>query len=104
VDDALRRENWQYFKDKHPEAFRAYEALGKAIYEHGPLTERECYLVKVAVAAASQYEYALASLVERALEAGCTREEIEHTILLTATTAGFPRMMTALLNFRAMKT
>ncbi len=56
MDDALRRENWQYFKDKHPEAFRAYEALGKAIYEHGPLTERECYLVKVAVAAASQYQ------------------------------------------------
>jgi alkylhydroperoxidase/carboxymuconolactone decarboxylase family protein YurZ len=102
MDIALRKENWQYFKDQHPEAYQAYEALGKAIHERGPLTERECYLIKVAVAAASQYEYALTSLVERALEAGCGRDEIEHAILLTATTAGFPRMMTALLTYRNM--
>ena len=96
-----RKENWEYFKKKYPEADKAYEALGKALHEKGgPLPERERCLIKVAIAAASQYDLALRSHVERALEAGCTREEIEHAILLTATTVGFPRMMTALLIFR----
>ncbi len=96
-----RKENWKYFKKKYPEADKAYEDLGKALHEKGgPLPERERCLIKVAVAAASQFDYALRSHIERALKVGCKREEIEHAILLTATTAGFPRMMTALLIFR----
>jgi len=37
---------------------------------------------------------------EKAKAAGCFEEEIEHAILLTAPTAGFPTMMTALMHFR----
>lgn len=96
-----RKENWKYFKETYPEIDKAYEEFGRAIHEKGgPLKERERCLIKVAVAAASQFDYALKSHAERALEAGCTREEIEHAILLTATTAGFPRMMGALMSFR----
>jgi AhpD family alkylhydroperoxidase len=103
MDPELRTDNWNYFKEKYPEAHKAFNAFGKAIQEQGPLSERECHLIKIAVAAASQYDYALGNHIERALEGGCTREEIEHAILLTATTAGFPRMMTALLAFRTQR-
>ncbi len=96
-----REDNWKYFQDKFPEIHQAYEEYGKAIHQKGgPLNERERCLIKVAVAAASQFDYALRSHVERALKVGCTIAEIEHAILLTATTAGFPRMMSALMIFR----
>jgi len=36
----------------------------------------------------------------KALEAGCTPDELEHTILLLAPTAGFPCMMEALERLR----
>jgi alkylhydroperoxidase/carboxymuconolactone decarboxylase family protein YurZ len=36
----------------------------------------------------------------KALDAGCTPEELEHTILLLAPTAGFPRMMEAMERLR----
>lgn len=103
MDNELRKENWDYLKKQHPRLHQTYDAFGKALHEAGPLSERESCLIKIAVAAASQFEYALYAHVERAIEAGCSREEIEHAILLTATTAGFPRMMTALLNYRNMK-
>lgn len=96
-----RMENLKYFKDNHPDVFEAYEKFGSALHEHGgPLDERTRWLVKIAVSAASQYEYALQTHIERALKAGCTADEIEHTILLTAPSAGFPRMMAALMVFR----
>lgn len=96
-----RKENWKYLRDTYPDIYKAYDEFGKALREKaGPLSERDCCLIKIGVAAASQFDYALRSHVERALEAGCTLPEIEHAILLTATTAGFPRMMSALMVFR----
>ncbi len=96
-----RQENWSYFKTRFPAAHEAYEKFGKALHEEsGPLAERECELIKVAVAAASQLDYALRYHIERALGSGCSAEEVEHAIVLTATTAGFPRMMGALMVFR----
>jgi len=95
-----RTGNREYFKREHPEAWAAYEAFGKALHEAGPLSPRDAALVKVAVAAASQYDYALRSHIERAVEAGCTRAELEHAVMLVATTAGFPRMMSALMILR----
>lgn len=96
-----RKENWAYFRENHPEIYKAYDEFGKALHEKGgPLSERDCCLIKIAVAAASQFDYALSSHIERAREAGCTLAEIEHAILLTASTAGFPRMMSGLMLFR----
>ncbi|HTX71237.1 MAG TPA: carboxymuconolactone decarboxylase family protein [Rectinemataceae bacterium] len=95
-----RKENWSYFQERHARSHKAYEEFGKALSVDGPLGEREQALIKVGVAAASQYDYALRSHIERARVCGCTDEEIEHAILLVATTAGFPRMMTALLVMR----
>ncbi len=96
-----RKENWRYFVSKYPEIHKAYHAFGKALEEDGgPLEGKVCALVKIGVAVASQFDYALRSHIEKALRTGCSEEEIEHAILLTAGTAGFPRMMAALSIYR----
>ena len=99
-----RKENWKYFRHTYTEAHDAYEAFGKALgSEGGPLDAKTCALVKLGIAAASQFNLALRSHIEKALNAGCTPDEVEHAILQTATTAGFPRMMAALMIWREEK-
>lgn len=96
-----KKENFQYFREKHSEIFEAYENFGHLLHEKGgPLDTKTRWLIKVAVSAASQYEYALQTHIEKAQAAGCTREEIEHAILLVAPSAGFPKAMKALMVFR----
>jgi len=98
-----RKENWKYFRTSYPRAHEAYEAFGRALAEEGPLDGKTIALVKLGIAAASQYDLALRSHIEKALKAGCRPEEVEHAILQTATTAGFPRMMAALMIWREEK-
>jgi 4-carboxymuconolactone decarboxylase len=96
-----RKENWKYFRERFPEIHQAYEKYGQALHESGgPIPEKDRWLIKIAVSAASSYDFALRSHIEKALKAGCRNEEIEHAIVLTASTIGFPRMMTALMIFR----
>ena len=96
-----RKENWKYFRHNYPKAHDAYEAFGKAMgSDGGPLDEKTCALIKVGIAGASQYNQALRSHIEKALNAGCTPGEVEHAILQTATSSGFPRMMAALMIWR----
>ena len=100
----VRKENWKYFRHSYPEAYEAYESFGKSMGpEAGPLDTRTCALIKVGISAASQYDYALRNHLEKALDSGCSSEEIEHAILQVATTAGFPRMMSALRIWRDEK-
>lgn len=94
-------ENLEYFQKEHGEIYAAYQHFGKEVHEQGgPLQEQQRWLIKVAVSAACQYDLALRTHIHKARKAGCSREEIEHAILLTAPTAGFPTMMTALLVLR----
>jgi len=96
-----RKENWKYFREKYPEAWKAYEAFGKHLgSDVGPLNSKTCTLIKLGIAAASQYDYALRTQIEKAVTASCTLDEIEHAILQAATTAGYARMMAALMIFR----
>ena len=96
-----KKKNWTYFIEEHPEIHQAYEAYGKALHDKGgPLDKKQRRLIKIAVSAASSHELALQTHIEKARKAGCTNGEIEHAILLTATTAGFPTMMKALMTFR----
>ena len=74
----------------------AYEALGTALAEAGPLDAKTRALVKLALAAGAWREGAVHSHTRRAREAGCTPDEIRHVILLGTTTLGFPSMMAAL--------
>ncbi len=93
--------NLAYFKEKHAEVYRAYQDYGRTLHEEGgPLEEKMRWLIKVSISTTCQMPYALKTHIKKALKSGASREEIEHAILLTAPTAGFPRMMEGILILR----
>ena len=87
---------YQQFQKNYPKVFSAYDSLGAATAEAGPLKEKVRALVKLALAVGSQMEGAVHSHTRRAIEAGCTEEEIRHVVLLGTTTLGFPSMVKTL--------
>lgn len=93
--------NLKYLTENHGEIYHAYECYGKLIHEEGgPLDEKTRWLIKVALSTSCQYHFALKTHILKALKCGCTKEEIEHAILLVAPTSGFPKMMEGLLILR----
>ncbi|ABY33281.1 MAG TPA: carboxymuconolactone decarboxylase family protein [Chloroflexus aurantiacus] len=89
-------EAYRTFLQDYPTVAGVYEQLGAAAAEAGPLDAKTRELVKLAMAAALGSEGAVHSHVHRALAAGATAAEIEHTLILGVTTLGFPTMMMAL--------
>ncbi|MCS6849331.1 MAG: carboxymuconolactone decarboxylase family protein [Anaerolineae bacterium] len=87
---------YQRFRETHRKVWRAYDRLGAAAAESGPLDEKTRELIKLGMAAALRGESAVKSHTHRALAAGASSDEITHAILLGVTTIGFPAMMTAL--------
>jgi 4-carboxymuconolactone decarboxylase len=87
-----------YEKNKvlYPAYFEALEKLGETIRETSPLPENTMCLINLAAAAAIQSEGSVHSHTRRAVEAGCSPEEIRHSILLLTSTIGFPRTMAAM--------
>ncbi len=81
---------YEKFRREKPAVARAYENLGKACAEAGPLDARTRELVKLAMAIGGRLEGAVHSHVRRALEAGATPEEIRHVVALAVPTMGFP--------------
>jgi alkylhydroperoxidase/carboxymuconolactone decarboxylase family protein YurZ len=81
--------------DEHPEYMRAYESLGKAARQAGPLSDREVALVKLAISIGAGLEGATHSHCRKAIEAGCVADDLRHVALLAAPTIGFPTMMRA---------
>jgi alkylhydroperoxidase/carboxymuconolactone decarboxylase family protein YurZ len=95
------RDNLDALIEKHPELYEAYARFGQAVHEQGgPLDERTRWLIKVATSSALGLPKAQLTHMIKALEAGCTPDELEHAILLLAPTAGFPRMMEAMERLR----
>src|SRR5687767_7948823 len=84
------------FQKDFPQVFAAYDALGNATAEAGPLDGKTRALVKLAIAVGSQLEGAIHSHTRRAVEAGCAAAEIRQVVVLATTTLGFPAMMKAL--------
>lgn len=87
---------YQRFQQEYPDVREAFEQLGTAAAAAGPLDAKTRELIKLGMAAALRSETAVHSHVHRAIEAGATTEEVEHTVLLGVTTLGFSTMMTAL--------
>jgi 4-carboxymuconolactone decarboxylase len=84
------------FQQSYPQVFAAYDDLGKAVQNSGPLNKREIAIAKLALAVGGRMEGAVHSHCRRALEAGVTPDEIRHIVLLGTTTLGFPSMMATL--------
>ncbi|MFZ1043078.1 MAG: carboxymuconolactone decarboxylase family protein [Anaerolineales bacterium] len=87
---------YQQFRKDHPDIYKAYEDLGEITAESGPLDIKTRELIKLGMAAATKSESAVQSHTHRALEAGATAAEIEHTLMIGINMFGFSTMMTAL--------
>ena len=83
-------------KGRHPQLLDAVDALGAAVANAGPLSEKIRQLVQLAAAAAIRSEGAVHSHARRAVEAGASAEEVRHAILLLTSTIGFPTVMAAM--------
>jgi alkylhydroperoxidase/carboxymuconolactone decarboxylase family protein YurZ len=83
------------FREEFPEVAEAYDALGSAAHEAGPLDDRTRQLVKLAIAIGGRQEGATKGHIRRAIEMGITPDEVKHAILLALTTAGFPATVAA---------
>jgi 4-carboxymuconolactone decarboxylase len=81
---------------KYPKVLEAYEHLGEACRQAGPLSAKTAALAKLAIAVGARLEGAVHSHARRAREAGATIEEVRHVVVLATTTIGFPAMMAAL--------
>ncbi|MFQ6012563.1 MAG: carboxymuconolactone decarboxylase family protein [Thermoplasmata archaeon] len=88
---------FEEFKRDHPEVFAAYQRLGDATLEAGPLDGKTRELVKLGISLGAGMEGAAHSHARRAREHGATAEELRHAALLALTTLGFPSMMRGLL-------
>lgn len=84
------------FHEQFPEVGKAYEAYGEAIAQAGPLDGKSRCLVKLGMSIAARMGGAAKSHAHKALQAGCTPDEIRHVALLAAPTVGFPNMMAGL--------
>ncbi|MCK6692692.1 MAG: carboxymuconolactone decarboxylase family protein [Thermoanaerobaculia bacterium] len=84
------------FMEQHPEIGKAYSALGDAVHQAGPLDEKTRALVKVAISGGAMLEGAFHSHIRKAVQAGVTREELQHIAFLALPTIGFPSMMALL--------
>lgn len=87
---------FQKFIDEYPDAAKAYEALGEAVHNSGPLDMKTRALIKLAISAGARLEGAVHSQTRKALEAGLSTEEIKQTILLAIPTIGLPASMAAM--------
>ncbi len=95
------KENFKYFINEHKEIYDAYSNYGKLVHEKGgPLDAKTRALLKVSTSSVVSNKYALETHIRKAFDASCTKEEIEHVILLTAPSVGFPNMMESMMIFR----
>jgi alkylhydroperoxidase/carboxymuconolactone decarboxylase family protein YurZ len=74
----------------NPGIAEAYDALGDACRQAGPLDERSQRLVKLGIAVGLSSEGGVRSHVRRGLREGITADELLHAITVAIPTAGFP--------------
>ena len=87
---------YENFKRAYPKIWQAYDRLGAAVHDGGPLDKKNRELIKVGMAIGARLEGAVHSHTRRALQAGATAQEIYHVVLLGLTTLGFPHTIAAL--------
>lgn len=81
---------------RHSKVWSAYEKLGEAVAEAGPLDAKTRRLVKLALAIGCSSEGAVHSHVRRAAAEGVSADEMRHVMLLAIPTLGLPAAVKAL--------
>jgi len=89
-------EVYQHFQRRFPAVKDAFDSLGAAEHEAGPLAERERRLIKLGIAVGAESEGGVRSHVRKLLGISVSEAEIVHTIVLALTTIGFPATNAAL--------
>ncbi len=84
------------FAAQFPEAWGAYEALGKACSESGPLDARSRRLIKLALSIGARSEGAVHSHARQGAAEGLAPEELRQVAALAITTLGFAAAMAGL--------
>ena len=83
-------------KRQFPQVWDAYNQLGAAVGEAGPLDAKTARLVKLAIAVGANLQGAVHSHTKRGLSAGLSPQEMRQVALLGMTTVGWPRAVSAL--------
>jgi len=84
------------FIEKYPKVWSAHEDLGMECARAGPLNERQIQLIKVAITGSLTLETAFKTHVQKSIQAGASRREIEHTIIQLLPILGMGRTMMAI--------
>ncbi|MEP0860293.1 MAG: carboxymuconolactone decarboxylase family protein [Ignavibacterium sp.] len=87
---------FEKFQKDFPDVAKAYEQLGKAVHKAGPLNDKTRALIKLAISTGARLEGAVHSHTRKALEVGCSKEEIMQTVMLALPTIGLPSTMAAM--------
>lgn len=86
---------YERFQRTYRWVWEAYDRLGTAVHQGGPLDPKTRELVKLGMAIGGRLEGAVHSHARRALEAGASPDEIGHVVSLAVTTVGFPTAVAA---------
>ncbi len=81
---------------EYPDVWKAYQDLGKASNNAGPLDDKTVRLIKLALAIGAKSEGSVHSHTRRALRQGITHEELQQVALLAVTSIGWSSSMAAL--------
>ena len=84
------------FKENFSNIHLHYEQLAKACRTHGPLEQKNQDLIKLGIAIGQNSKGGVMSNARKALASGATAEEVQHSVLLSLTTVGFPAMIAAM--------
>ena len=81
---------YRRFAELNPAVSTAYESLGEACAQAGPLDDKTRELIKLALAVGARLDGGVHSHVRRALDVGASVSEIRHVVTLAVPTLGFP--------------
>jgi len=84
------------FSKKYPEIAASYEGLRVEVNAAGPLGNRDRALVKFAVSVGMRQQAGAYAHIRKAVDAGLSREQLEHAALLALPTVGLPAAMSAM--------
>jgi len=89
-------EHFRSIQKRFPDIAGALYNLKETTQQAGPLNAKTAQLIQLAAAAGIQSHGSVHSHVRQAMEAGATKDEIYHSVLLLISTIGFPRVAAAI--------
>jgi 4-carboxymuconolactone decarboxylase len=90
-DDAGLPQTYRDFVARFPVLAESHRAANRSVVEGGPLDERTCELIKIALCLGAGLESATKAHVRRAVGHGASVEELEQVIALGMTSLGWSR-------------